>query len=123
MGCCAASYTRAWVSRPKQRTIGSWRAVVMLNTVEEGGGIMEMIVLGMGAGKEDVGEERLEVEIEAAVGAEPTVEATEDAGPVNLLELRGLEIFGNFQTRAQARGATRTPLAELSPHTVAGWSR
>ena len=97
MGCCAASYTRAWVSQPKQRTIGSWRAVVMLNTVEEGGGIMEMIVLGMGAGKEDVEEERLEVEIEAAVGAEPTVEATEDVGPVNLLGLRGLEIFGNFQ--------------------------
>ena len=95
----------------------------MLNTVEEGGGIMEMIALGMGAGKEGVVEAQPEVEIEAAVGAEPTVEATEDAGPVDLLGLRGLEIFGNFQTMAQARGATRTPLAELSPHTAAVWSR
>ena len=97
--------------------------MVTLNTVEEGAGIMEMIVLGMGVGKEGVVEDRLEVEIEAAVGAEPTVEATEDVGSVDLLGLIGLEIFGNFQRMAQARGATRTPLAELSPHTAAVWSR
>jgi hypothetical protein len=97
--------------------------VVTLNTVEEGAGIMEMIVLGMGVGKEGVVEDRLEVEIEAAVGAEPTVEATEDVGPVGLLGLRGLEIFENFQRTAQARGATCTPLAGRSPHTVVGLSR
>ena len=84
--------------------------------IVEGAGTMEIIRWGTLDGKGTV--------IGAAVGAEPTVEATEGVGLVDLPgSLRGLEIFGNFQTRAQARGATRTPLAELSPHTAVGWSR
>ena len=73
--------------------------------VEEAG-TMEMTRWEMLVGKGTV--------IGAAVGAEPTGEATEGVGLVDLpVSLRGLEIFGNFRTKGQARGATRTtPLAQ-----------
>ena len=73
--------------------------------------------------------------IGVAVGAEPTGEATEGVGLVDIpVSLRGLEIFGNFRTKVQARGATRTPLAQgrgatrilragRLPRIVAEWSR
>jgi hypothetical protein len=74
---------------------------------------MQTTVTGMLVGKESG----------VAVGAGPTVGAMEDVGLVELPALKGLEIFGNFQTMVKARGATHIPLAGRSPHTVVESSR
>jgi hypothetical protein len=93
--------------------IGTWRVAETMTIIVEGTGISQAIGLGMLVGKESG----------VAVGAEPTVGAMEDVGPVELPALKGLEIFENFQTMVQARGATHTPRAGRSPPTVVESSR
>ena len=104
MGFSAASCIKAWGRRRRQLTIENWRVEVMLITIVEGAGAMEMRRWGMLGGK-GTGSG-------AAVGAEPIGEATEVVALVDLPALIGLEIFGNFQTMVPARGATHTPLAQ-----------
>jgi hypothetical protein len=93
--------------------IGTWRVAETMTIIVEGTGISQTIGLGMLVGKESG----------VAVGAGPTVGAMEDVGLVELPALKGLEIFENFQMMVQARGATHTPLAGRSPHTVVESSR